>query len=168
MSMDSITLSDQWNMMPRIPVNQNLMNEKYQELVGSILSENGIVNDLKINIIQNLKVDIEGDGTDEVVIVAENIDPKVSNFSNEAYSIVFIRKIIDDEVETIFLAKDVIGTDESDFEQVSVSRRVIGVIDSDGNGELELLIESVSMDGLDYGLYQFHNNTFQLLLNSFK
>ncbi len=82
-----------WNPMPRIPVSLSPNNTVYVKIVRDFLRTKGIANPF-VKIQQIYKVDLEGDGTDEVIIRATNYKGGL-NPSTKAgdYSFVMVRRI---------------------------------------------------------------------------
>lgn len=163
---DYVALTSDWNAIPRIPKIQNNEIETYKEIVKEILQNNGIDKNIPINIKQNIKVDLEGDGVDEVIIMAENVSPLAGYLQNNSYSILFIRKTIDSEAKNIFIAKDIVVTDEEYIESVAMSYNIKSIIDANGDGVMELLIESAYYEGVGYSLYEIKNDDIKLLLSN--
>lgn len=112
-----------------------------------------------------IKVDLEVDGVDEVIIVAENLDYRNTYLDENDYSMIFIRKTINDKGENLFLFNDFVPSNFESKENITINHEVLSLIDSDG--KLEIIMKSESMDGKAYTLYKLLNNNFIEQLNLF-
>lgn len=82
-----------WNPMPRIPVSISPENPAYVKVVRDFLRTKGIAKPF-VKIQQIYKVDLEGDGTDEVVIRATNYKGGLNPSTSAGdYSFVMVRRI---------------------------------------------------------------------------
>ncbi|WP_105619878.1 hypothetical protein [Vallitalea okinawensis] len=154
---DYIALNSNYNAMPRIPIMQSNESKTYKEIVKEILMNNGMDESIPINIIQNIKIDLEGDGVDEVIVMAENVSSSAGYQLNNTYSILFVRKIIDNEVKTMFIAKDIVATDEDYVESIAMTYEIKSIVDVDADGIMELLVKFTYYEGYGYRLYKFEN-----------
>ena len=57
--------------MPRLPVTQLNENAYYKQIIVDILVERGLM-DANVELLQHYRIDLDGDGMDEVVLYAEN------------------------------------------------------------------------------------------------
>lgn len=130
----------------------------------SILKRNP--ENIPINITQLIKVDFEGDGVDEVIIAAKNISPLTGYLKNNDYSILLVRKLINNKVETFFIAKDIIVTDKPFEFLTPTTYEPKFLIDADGDGALELLMKSSYYEGVGYLLYKWNGRKFELVLEN--
>jgi len=164
---DYVAISCPWNALPRVPKKLSSKNKQYQEIVQKILISHGLGKDIPINIRQIVKVDLEGDGVDEVLIAADNITPPArAYYRNNEYSILLLRKVIGGGVKNIFIAKDIIIT-KKEFEEITpVTHEVKSFIDADGDGILEVMIQSEYYEGISYGLYKVVGDEIKLLLEA--
>lgn len=161
-----VGISGDWDVMPKIPKEIMLPNKEIYDSVCEVLGDEFVqVNEPTI--IQAYEIDLDNDMIDEQIIVAENLKQNWSYMQNNSYSLIFIRKIINGEYENIFLARDILNDDANEEEILSVFRRIRGILDIDGDGEIELLIESSSIDTTVYSIYDFKNTQIYLLAEYF-
>jgi hypothetical protein len=94
---------------------------------------------------QVFRTDVDGDGTDEVVVAAEHIsDPDGLTPAGGDWSIVFLRRVVGDDVVSDVLAASVVGGDGGgSLERIQVST----VADLNGDGRLELVLSGRSGAG---------------------
>ncbi len=81
-----------WNAMPRVPQALSNKDATYLSLVKTFLIGKGIKTP-KVKIDQIYKIDLEGDGEDEVVISATNYNGQDADSRAGDYSFVYVRKI---------------------------------------------------------------------------
>ncbi len=91
---------------------------------------------------QQLVVDLEGDGTDEVVIVARHVADDVIARPGD-YSVVLLRKIIEGEWQTAILETSLAEPDSP----YVLSHSVAAVADLNGDGKMEIVVDAVYYEG---------------------
>jgi hypothetical protein len=135
--------SPSWNVMPRLPRPIDLQDPTYVTIVGDILKAAGIKNP-EVKISQAYKIDLDGDGTDEVVIAANRYAQglgELSGMSNVTsagdYSLVFVRKIVGDKVQNIFIVKAVwLKANEGALPR---GNHISAIADLNGDGVMEIV-----------------------------
>jgi hypothetical protein len=134
----TVALAADWNALPRKPEELPTNNEIYQAVVADLLRENGIVQS-DVNLTRILKIDLEGDGVDEILISASEIaDTKEIDIAAGDYSLVVLRKVTGNSVLTIPLAADfyyrpVPGSFPNRYLLTSV-------LDLNGDGKMEVVL----------------------------
>lgn len=151
--------SARWNIVPRLPKAIGTKDEIYQaylKIVGDMLKSKGIKNPV-VRITQAYRVDLEGDGTDEVIIAAnsEGIgeDPRAKAGD---YSMLFIRKVVKDKAQTIMIAeeyhtKEAGGLTPSD-------NNISAIADLNGDGVMEIIIYGGYYEGSGSVAYEIKDN----------
>lgn len=156
-----------WNPLPRLPKSLNVNNESYRKIIRGILDENNIKKSIPVRIKQIMKFDIEGDGIDEVIIAAENISPLKAYSHNQDYSLLILRKIVNGKVRNIIMKKDIVITNKEYEELTPLTYQAKYVMDADGDGHMEMIVEMQYYEGISYGLYKMiDGKTECLLLNT--
>jgi len=141
-----------WNFVPRIPQEIALDNATYKKVVGDWLKTKGILRPV-IKITQAYRVDIEGDGTDEVIIVATNYkNGLTSSASVGDYSTMILRKTVGKTVKTYEIAGEYIKKKiefgaPSQFELTAIA-------DLNGDGKMEIVMYGAYYEGEGAGAYQ--------------
>ena len=166
-----LAISTNWDAMPRSAATQALKNDTYEQIVKDILAESGLKTNT-VNILQHYRLDFEGDGVDEVVIYAES--PAQGwryEVSNGAYSLLIVRKIVSGGVKNFVLVKDVHLDAETYYQEngyfgLRTIAGICGFYDLNGDGKLELLIESSYYEGYGYLVYEINADGPALVLSN--
>jgi hypothetical protein len=141
-----IAIAAPWNALPRKPKVIDTTQKTYIEAVHDFLKTKGIEQP-KVKIENILRVDLDGDGEDEVLISATNYftkDDRVPMRSPAgSYSMVLLRRIVAGNVETQlvdgeFHPKAYVRKEDS-FDAPE-SYKVVATLDLDGDGKLEVVI----------------------------
>ena len=151
-------VSCDWDPCPRFPRENDA---EYESIVSNILTEQGL-SDPVVNIVQNYRIDLEGDGFDEVVLYAEYSPDNDGRFSKKkgSYSLLLLRKIINGNVENIILDKDAYISDDfqDDFARVRYVFGILGFADLNGDNKLEIITIGGYYEGKGYKVYEIQNN----------
>jgi len=131
-----------WNALPRVPVELSADSKTYREAVRAILKRQKLPN-APVNITKILRVDLEGDGTDEVLISATT--PRKEYLSPQAkkndYSLIIIRKLVKGKIVTIPLAEKYFTWDDKQGESSLPELYTLeAVLDVNGDGVMEVII----------------------------
>lgn len=117
----------------------------YREAAGKVLAERKI-DDPDADVVQALRTDLEGDGKDEVVIVAERIaDPGLYARAGD-YSFVLLRRLVGETVATTVVAESIpdLTPNTTPFVQ---SHRVAAIADLNGDGRMEIAVANRQYEG---------------------
>jgi|GEM_PF-3027448 len=171
---DFVAVSADWEVIPYKPYAQSTTNETYIKIVADLLRERGFnVENKNIDILQNYRVDFEGDGQEEVIIYAENkkLSEDAWAFDNSAgcFSILILRKIVGDEVKNFVIYCDT-HTEEYDEESfyygLRTLFRIVAVADLNGDGKMELVASWGYYEGYFYAVFDISENGVELLLEN--
>jgi hypothetical protein len=149
-----IALSAPWNALPRKPQIADPTQQVYVEAVRDFLKSRGI-GDPKVRITRILRVDLDGDGEEEVLINATNYFTKDGGVPMEApapgsYSIVLLRRVVAGKVQTEFVGGELYLKDESNAPNVY---EIPAVLDLNGDGKLEVIYHSQYYEGAETTIY---------------
>ena len=143
--------SPDWNPLPRVPRAIDVRDTTYVKVVGQILRAAGLRNP-EVKIIEGYKIDLDGDGKEEVVIVASRYKQGLSELTGIGrgtspgdYSLVFVRKIVGGRVRDIFVVKDV-RLRENDG-GLPRGYHLSAIADLNGDGVMELALYSAYFEG---------------------
>ena len=151
-----IAIAAPWNALPRKPQVTDPTQKVYVEAVRDFLKTKGIEQpEVKIDNI--LRVDLDGDGEEEVLISATNYfskDESVPMRSPAAsYSMVLLRRVVAGKVETQLVVGEFYPKaypkakqEEGRFDAPNVYK-VIATLDLDGDGKMEVVIHSYYYEG---------------------
>jgi hypothetical protein len=144
----SIAVAAPWNPMPRTPRMQDTDQPVYQKAVADFLVSKKI-HDPKVRITQIVRIDLDGDGEDEVLISATNYfnkDGRVPHGSPaNSYSFVLLRRVVGGKVETVLIDGEFYPK-EAEFNAPN-AYRIAAVLDLDGDGKMEVVVESNYYEG---------------------
>ena len=151
-----------WDPMPRKAAALSPKNAAYQKAVEKYLAARGEA--ARPQIAQIFRVDLEGDGVDEVVISAmrlKNAQWSAADAPEHAgmifraepgdYSLVLLRKIVAGKVREIPVCGFFAGKNKDGLPPTM--HKVIGFADVDGDGVLEILTDSSYYEGYWYGVH---------------
>lgn len=135
-----------WDAAPRLAQSLPVETAGYEEAVAALLTENGLANP-QVQIDSVLRVDIEGDGVDEVLIAASRLSGGTSTPAVAAgdYALLVLRKVSNGSVTTVPLALDVYA--EGNDLAYPFRYGVLGLLDLDGDGQLEIVVEAERYEG---------------------
>jgi hypothetical protein len=145
-----VAVAGAWNAMPRKLKIAGTEAQVYKDAAAALLRRKGIDNP-NVNLAQVIQVDLDGDGVEEVLVSAANYErfkPEgglTPNARAGDYSLVFLRKLVKGLVVTKIItgeyypkAKEFAGPSE---------HRIIGVLDLNGDGILEILLSGRYYEG---------------------
>jgi hypothetical protein len=130
-----VALSAGWDLAPR-PVESVGDDGTYSGFARSVLSDMGL--DVAEPVIrQVLRFDIQGDGVDEALVVAD--DHPLGGGPGD-YTAVFLREIVDGEVVTSVVEEVSYITDKT-YDEYGAWNTVGAIADLNGDGDLEVVID---------------------------
>lgn len=148
-----VAVSAPWELTPHL-VEEASDDGSYALFAGELLAERGLfVPDPVMR--QLIRTDLEGDGVNEVIVVAEDIvDPSL--FAREGdYSMVFVRKVVGGEVQTAILGDSVVaevGEGETPF---VTSYGIGAVADLNGDGRMEIVVSATYYEGAGVEVWEY-------------
>lgn len=152
----AVALAAPWNALPRKPRIADATQEVYRKAVAEFLSEHGIRNP-RVKITRIVRVDLDGDGEDEALISATNYAGAEGEAPMHApkaggYSIVLLRRVVNGKLQPQLVAGEMYPTAK---ESVAPNvYQINAVLDLDGDGKMEVVIESHYYEGGDTTIYR--------------
>jgi hypothetical protein len=152
-----IAIAASWNALPRKPKVIDTTQKAYVDAVRDFLKTKGIEQP-KVKIENILRVDLDGDGEEEVLISATNYFSKRLPMRSPAgsYSMVLLRRVVAGKVETQLVAGEfhpkAYVSKEASFDAPS-SYKVIATMDLDSDGKLEVVVGSDYYEGEEITIY---------------
>ncbi len=156
---EGIAVGGDWNAQPRVAQALNVNNPEYRQVVTGILRKHGIPRP-KINITQILRVDLEGDGTEEVLISATYLAGGIGSADSGMafrvargdYSFVVLRKIVNGKVRDLALAEEYYPRKMANA--IPTKYKVAGLLDLNGDGKMEVIIHMDYYEGSSSSVFR--------------
>lgn len=158
-----------YDLLPRAP--QGIAaSAAHEESVREWLAAKGI-DDPDVSIDRVTRVDIEGDGRDEVFIEASSLsNPSLLDEEEGDYSVLLMRYVDDaDQVFTVEIDGDVVDAERANSEEFGgyiATVSVIGFGDLDQDGDLELATRSGYYEGESIQLVDIDGDTSMTVLTT--
>ena len=147
----AIAVVSSWELRPSPTAVVEELAEVHHAAVIEVLEPLGILSEP--DVYQQLVVDLEGDGTDEVIIVARHVADDVIARPGD-YSVVLLRKSIDGEWQTAILETS-LAEPNSPY---VLSHSVAAVADLNGDGKMEIVVDAVYYEGAGSVAYEYIND----------
>ena len=131
-------------------------NATYIKAASDALRTKGIINKAP-KIRDALRVDLEGDGQEEILISATSYEGDIQPRAKKGdYSFVLLRKIVAGKVRNIIVAGDFV-TKKIDF-GVPSEYRISSILDLNGDGKMEIIIYGSYYEGRWIEVYEMKAN----------
>jgi hypothetical protein len=162
-SKNSIALTAGWPGIPRPITSLSPTLDVYQNALRDHLKASGI-KDPVIEITSIYRVDLQGDGSNEVVLSATWYEDGLTTGGVSAgdYSIVLMRAIVGGAVQSIPLVEDVYTRDEP--RTLPYSYDIRGILDLNGDGRMEIVLHGTSRVGERYSVMDIGVSTSEPVL----
>lgn len=161
----AVAITGDWNVMPRIP--QTISNDQalYVEEIRQWLIGKGFP-EPTVKIDQILRVDVEGDGVDEVLISASHfVEPTGHNVQPGDYSLVMMRKVTGNTVETLPFVGDYYYQHVEN--QFPLTYGGLFVADLNDDDILEILVGVTRWEGSGVLVYEVNGTEVQEIYDLF-
>lgn len=154
-----------WNPVPRVPVAISLTDPTYTAVVGSIVRARGIRRP-KVEIRQAYRVDLDNDGTEEVILAATyreggGISPSAAPGE---YSFVLLRKLVRGKVKNILIGGEFYPRSVQ-FGAIN-EYEIAALADLNGDGKMELVMGSHYYEGAGSSVYEIRGAIAKEVLTS--
>ena len=144
-----------WNPVPRLPKPIALDNSTYRSVVTSYLKRKGILRPV-VKITQAYRVDLEGDGVEEVLLAATYYKKGLSSSAAVGdYSFVMVRKAVGKAVTDHLLKGDFI-TKKIDF-GAPTENQISAIVDLNGDGKMEIVLYGSYYEGEFASAFEMKN-----------
>jgi hypothetical protein len=170
----AIALAAPWNALPRKPRIADTTQQVYVDAVREFLRTKEI-DQPKVKIENILRVDLDGDGEDEVLISATNYFDKENRVPMRSpagsYSMVLLRRVVSGKVETQLIEGEFYpkayqnGTDDDASFNAPNAYKVIAVLDLDGDSKMEVVVTSQYYEGGATTIYRCDPKKIESLLS---
>jgi hypothetical protein len=142
---------------PRAVEMLNPQTKLYKDAAAQLLKERGIDDD-DADVVQVVRADLDDDGKNEVIVVAERLADPESLFAKVGdYSLVFLRRVVDERLTTTVVEEyvPVAKPDETPF---ITSQRVAAVADLNGDGRMELALAGRYYEGAGVNFHELKSD----------
>lgn len=153
-----VAISAPWDLTPHFVQLEDDEDGTYSDFARPLLASRGLdVDDPVIK--QVVRFDLEGDGINEVVAVAESVADEGSLFAQEGdYSLVFMRRVVEGEVQTAILGESIV-TELEEFETPFIlTHAVAAIADLSGDGKMEIVLDEVYYEGQGWTVWEYVND----------
>jgi hypothetical protein len=154
-----------WNALPRVPKLENPKQPAYQTIIRGVLKQHGLPN-AAVNIRKVVRIDLDGDGKDELIINATTSRqsyPDARPRQND-YSLVVLCKNINGKMVTIPVEEEYY---QRNLEFAAPNEYTLeAVLDTNGDGVMEIIIGWVYYDGIGKSIYEYKNSKMHRVLDS--
>ena len=140
----------------------------YREAAGAVLADLGLP-DVKPVLDQLIRADLDGDGSDEVLVslsrYGRGLDERTPGPGAAAgdYSVVFLRRVVEGEVQTEVLS-GVVYPEAEDY-TAPLQFSVAAVLDIDGDGVMEVILRDRYYEGIGAIIYRFSGTGLEQVLS---
>src|SRR6266403_2738348 len=166
-----IAIAAPWNALPRKPQVTDPTQKTYVDAVRDFLKTKGIEQP-KVKIESILRVDLDGDGEEEVLISATNYFSKDNHLPMRSpagsYSMVLLRRMVADKVETQLVEGEFhpkAYVRKGDSFDAPNAYKVIATLDLDGDGKMEIIVGSSYYEGEEITIYRCDPKRVEALLS---
>ena len=168
----AIALAAPWNALPRKVQVLDTSQKVYVDATRDFLKTKGI-DKPEVKIENILRVDLNADGEEEVLISATNYFQKEEGAPMRSpagsYSMVLLRRLVAGKVETQlvqgeFYTKPYKDDEESSFNAPN-TYKIIAVLDLDGDGKMEVVVASQYYEGGATTIYRCNPKKVEELLS---
>ena len=162
-SQSAVGISGQWDVLPRTPLELSTDAEVYLRAVTAWQIEQAPSQPIPaINKIW--KVDLEGNGTDEVFINGTHFaEPTGHNVEPRDYSVVLMRTVIGSEVVTVELIGDYYSEEVVNQFPLTYNLEFIG--DLNGDGQMEVVVGVSRWEGTGVLVFEIDGEEANLVLS---
>ncbi len=147
--------SAKWNPMPRMPKTIDPTSPIYRAVAASFLKRKGIARPV-VNIKEAFRIDLEGDGVDEVVLSATYYKNGLSSAAQPGdYSFVIVRKVTGKTVTDHLLEGEFILR-RINF-GAPTENHISAIADLNGDGKMEIVLYGFYYEGDFAGAFEMKN-----------
>lgn len=144
-----VAISAPWDLQPHL-FESVTDDGTYAGFASALLATRGL--SVASPVIKQLfRTDLDGDGVNEVIVIAEDVNPSMLMDEGD-YSIAFLRKVVDGEVQTAVLGATVVTDADSQF---GAAFTLGAVADLSGDGKMEIVLDSAYFEGLGIEVIEY-------------
>lgn len=148
----AIAVGGTWELLPRRPQELALDSMVYREAMAEWLRTHGIDQpDVQLTGVQ--RIDLEGDGVDEVLVSATRLKngDHIPSVAAGDYSLVVVRKLVNRTVVTLPLVADYYR--QAQELAYPSTHTIAAMLDVNGDGTQEIVVQSTRWEGMAITIY---------------
>jgi len=155
----AIGANAKWNPVPRLPQAIGLTDKTYTKIVADFLKTKGLAK-TKIKITQAFRIDLEGDGQNEIII-AGNYYKKGGGETQNAgdYSFILLRRTVKGKPQNVLIEGDFFTSkllDSGDFNPPN-KREITAIADLNGDSKMEIVLADFGYEAHSYTILEMKN-----------
>lgn len=151
-----VAISAPWDLTPHF-IQEETDNGTYSEIARPLLAARGL--DIENPVIkQVVRFDLDGNGENEVIVVAEDIEDDGLFAQEGDYSLVFMRIVVEGDVQTAILGESIVSEVPEGTTPFVLSHSVAAVADLSGDGKMEMIIHEVYYEGSGWSVWEYVND----------
>ena len=159
-----VAVVDGWAVTKRDVTELSPDLELYQQAVLDWLKDAGVKNP-ELGNMQIFRVDLEGDGSDEIFISATHLDESQHTTKTGDYSVVLMRKVVGNDVVTKLVMGDVYDSKELEITYPRIYS-LANFIDLNQDGILEVVVSYEKWEGFGASVFQVDGQDVYPRLNA--
>jgi hypothetical protein len=150
-----------WNPFPRTPKIIAKTDKTYQKIVVDFLKTKRIANP-KIKITQIFRIDLDGDGTEEVLITANNYRREIYESPSAGdYSFALLRKIVQGKAQNFLIDGEFYA---KRTEGLPLTREIRLISDLNGDGKMEVWLDTAYYEGNSDSIHELNKDRLTKVL----
>jgi len=150
-----VAISANWVLTPHL-VEETTDDGTYATVASQLLAERGLTV-ASPPIKQVIRFDLEGDGVNEVLVVAEDVPADLLAEEGD-YSIAFLQKVVEGDVATSVIGESVVVELEEGETPFVLSFTVAAVADMSGDARMEIILDSAYYEGVGVEVWEYVND----------
>ncbi|MEX1134249.1 MAG: hypothetical protein WED83_05345 [Acidimicrobiia bacterium] len=150
-----VAISADWVLNPHL-VQETTDDGTYATVASGLLAERGLTVDNPI-IKQVIRFDLEGDGVNEVLAVAEDVPDGLLAEEGD-YSIAFLQKVVQGDVATSVIVESVVLEPAEGETPFVLSFSVAAIADMNGDSRMEIILDSSYYEGVAVEVWEYVND----------
>ncbi len=150
-----VAISADWVLVPNL-VQETTDDGTYATVASELLAERGLTV-ASPAIKQVIRTDLEGDGVNEVLVVAEDVPADLLAEAGD-YSIAFLQKVVGGEVATSVIGESVVVELAEGETPYILSFTVAAVADLNGDSRMEIVLDSAYYEGVGIEVWEYVND----------
>jgi len=162
-----LALSGAERPMPRVPREQSLTTALYRRSAAGLLRKGGLKLD-QAKLTQHWRVDLNGDGVEEVLMTAHSRKEMGHEPSAKRgdYALAAIRYVVKGKVRTETLALDAYTRDHNEGALAAARFELMGCYDIDGDGRMEIALSTGYYEGFGLAVFKFDGKSVRPVLEA--